>query len=583
MIYKKNFLLKNMKVFVVMPAYNAAKTLEETYNLIPKDNISEIVLVDDFSKDNTVEIAKQLPITVITHSRNRGYGGNQKTCYNYSLKQGADIIVMIHPDNQYDPTIINQLVLPIKEGKADVVFASRFLYDPIKGGPLQGGMPLYKFVFNKFLTFVENKCLGTYFSEFHTGYRAFSAEILKKIPYWTNSEDFVFDNDIIIQLLNVKARFKEIPVDTKYFIDASSINFKRSCKYGIEIFILLFKRFLFNIGLVDFAQFDFIEKQINVYNENNSIKECPNCRSFQKHIIIHGYPKWEGVLYKCENCGLVYYNKFMDISIEQKYRNFYNDSGKRFNSIFEFFIKIFRKARYNYALKFISGNTVQKKIFDIATDRGLFLNFFKEKGWTVSGNQINANAVDYIKKKYAIDIYKEDFLDIDFKNDRFDVITAFHILEHVSEPFAYIKKIYGLLNQDGIFILEVPNFEHRFRIFYGSRWFALDIPNHLYHFDRNFLSEYLKKNNFDIIAEQYFSFEFSIFNVIQSWLNLWHSESNILFNKILRMKSFKMIFSSIFYKEIIIIIISIPFIIYQILKLYSGKNGDTIRLVCKKK
>src|SRR3989339_676496 len=177
--------LQDKKVFVVMPAYNAAKTLAETYKMIPKDAVDEIVLVDDFSQDATVEIAKTLPIKVIKHGRNRGYGGNQKTCYNYALQNNADIIVMLHPDNQYDPGIIRQLILPIREGKNDVVFASRFIYDPVRGGPLQGGMPLYKYIFNRILTFAENKWLGTHFSEFHTGYRAYSAEILKKIPYWT--------------------------------------------------------------------------------------------------------------------------------------------------------------------------------------------------------------------------------------------------------------------------------------------------------------------------------------------------------------------------------------------------------------
>jgi len=571
-----------MKVFVVMPAYNAAKTLEDTYHLIPKESIDEIVLVDDFSKDNTVEIAKQLPITVIMHSRNRGYGGNQKTCYNYCLQKGADIIVMLHPDNQYDPTIINQLILPIKEGKADVVLASRFLYDPIKGGPLQGGMPFYKFVFNKLLTSIENKCLGTYFSEFHTGYRAFSAEILKKIPYWTNSEDFVFDNEIIIQLLFVKARFKEVPVETKYFIDASSINFMRSCKYGIEILILLIKRFLFNLELVEFSQFDFLDKNVELKRESKLIESCPHCKSAARYIIIHGYPKWDGVLYKCENCELVYYNKLFFYNPEN-YDDFYNEEGRRFNSVFEFFVKLFRKFRYKFVLKFVNQKTSPKSIFDIATDRGVFLNLFKKRGWRVSGTQINKKTVNYIKKKYDIDVYPKDFLDIDFGSEKFDVITTFHILEHITNPFEYIRKINKLLKDDGVFILEVPNFEHKYRIFYGSRWFALDIPHHLYHFDINFLKKFLNENNFEIINERYFSLEFTIFNVIQSWLNLWHSEMNILFNKILKMKLSKMLFSKIFYRELFIILISMPFLIYQIIVLSLNKNGDTIRLVCKKK
>src|SRR3989344_5570518 len=196
--------MKKKKITIVMPAYNAYKTLEQTYKDIPKESYDEIILVDDCSKDKTVELAKKLNLIVIKHKNNLGYGGNQKTCYNTALKSGADVIVMLHPDYQYDPKIIPNITLPILQDQADVVFASRFLRDPLLGGPIKGGMPFYKFIGNRFLTIFENLLLGTYFSEFHTGYRAYNKKALQSTHYNINSNGFLFDNEIILQLIDKK-------------------------------------------------------------------------------------------------------------------------------------------------------------------------------------------------------------------------------------------------------------------------------------------------------------------------------------------------------------------------------------------
>lgn len=222
---------KKPYVIVVMPAYNAALTLEKTHHAIPPGSCDSILLVDDASRDSTVEVARKLNLKVIRHPENRGYGANQKTCYTHALEMGADIIVMLHPDYQYDPRIIPDLVAPIRDGEADVVLASRMLGDPLKGG-----MPLYKFIFNKFLTFIENLALGTRFSEFHTGYRAYSRRALTSVNFMADSDDFVFDNQIIVQCLDKKLAFKEIPVGTRYAEDSSSVGFSVSVRYGIGIF-----------------------------------------------------------------------------------------------------------------------------------------------------------------------------------------------------------------------------------------------------------------------------------------------------------------------------------------------------------
>lgn len=239
------------RIIIVMPAYNAALTLEKTYYALPKGSYNQIILVDDASSDNTLEVASKLDIQAIRHRKNRGYGGNQKTCYAKALEEGADIVVMLHPDYQYDPTIAKDIVQPILRGEADVVLASRIL-----GNPLKGGMPLYKFVANRFLTWLENLVLGTSFSEFHTGYRAYNRHALESVNFEANSENFVFDNEILVQFVLKKMRFKEIPVSTRYSFDSSSVSFKAGVIYGLSILRTIVRYLLFKWRLVKFKQFN---------------------------------------------------------------------------------------------------------------------------------------------------------------------------------------------------------------------------------------------------------------------------------------------------------------------------------------
>ncbi len=216
-------------VIIVMPAYNAAKTLERTYQDIPHEIVSRIIVVDDASRDRTVEIARQLGLEVIVHHENRGYGGNQKTCYEAALAGPADVIVMLHPDYQYDATRIPDLVAPIERGEMDLMLGSRFL-----GDPLAGGMPKWKYIANRFLTALENRAFGLHLSEYHTGLRAYSRRLLETIPYALNSDDFVFDQELIAQVVAAgDFAIGEIAVPTRYFDEASSVGFVASTKYGL--------------------------------------------------------------------------------------------------------------------------------------------------------------------------------------------------------------------------------------------------------------------------------------------------------------------------------------------------------------
>ena len=242
---------KNPNIIIVMPAYNAAKTLQRTYNEIPPEYRKEIILVDDCSSDNTVAVAQNLGIKVICHPKNQGYGGNQKTCYKQALADGADIIVMVHPDHQYDATVIPDLIGPLISGKADAAFGSRML----GGRPLEGGMPRYKYIANVFLTAFANVVFQRYLTEIHSGFRAYTRKYLESVRFEENSNDFIFDTEIIAQGMACKLFFTEVPITTRYFEDASSINLPRSVIYGLGIFWVLLRYTSHHLNLIRFKQF----------------------------------------------------------------------------------------------------------------------------------------------------------------------------------------------------------------------------------------------------------------------------------------------------------------------------------------
>ncbi|MFH2142779.1 MAG: glycosyltransferase family 2 protein [Bacteroidota bacterium] len=245
-------MINGKKIIVVLPAYNAEKTLESTYKEIPFDIVDEVLLVDDRSNDRTVEVAHALGINhVIKHEKNKGYGGNQKTCYNKSVELKADIVVMLHPDYQYTPKLIHSMCYLIANDLYDVVLGSRILGK----GALRGGMPYYKYIFNRFLTLFQNILMNQKISEYHTGYRAFSSNVLNRINYMENSDDFVFDNQMLAQIFYAGYEIAEVTCPTKYFDEASSINFRRSVKYGLGVISTSFKYFFQKTGLSKYKIF----------------------------------------------------------------------------------------------------------------------------------------------------------------------------------------------------------------------------------------------------------------------------------------------------------------------------------------
>jgi glycosyltransferase involved in cell wall biosynthesis len=242
------------KVVVVMPAYNAEKTLEKTYGDIPKDRVSEIILGDDCSEDRTVEIAESLGIQVLKTPRNLGYGGNQKMLYREALARGVEVMVMVHPDWQYDAKKIPELIEPILQGQKDIMLGSRILGGG--KGTLAGGMPVYKFISNRFLTWVENLVLNLNLSEYHTGFRAFSRRVLETIPFELNSDDFVFDTEVLAEVSAFGFRAGEIPIPCRYFPEASEINFWRSTLYGLQTLWVCLEFLMHQSGIKKFARFE---------------------------------------------------------------------------------------------------------------------------------------------------------------------------------------------------------------------------------------------------------------------------------------------------------------------------------------
>jgi glycosyltransferase involved in cell wall biosynthesis len=245
------------KVVVVMPAYNAAKTLHMTYADLPRNVVDLVIVVDDGSSDETARIARELGLELFIHDRNYGYGANQKTCYREALRAGADIVVMVHPDYQYDPTLLPEIIRPIADGDADVVLGSRLMGIH----PIRQGMPWWKYYSNRFLTTLENLVFGLHLSEYHTGYRAFRRQVLESVNLEMDSDRFIFDQEILAQIVNVKMRITEVPVPTRYFAQASSASLFQSSVYGVSILWLLVRYLLHRGGIVHQRQFDSLERR----------------------------------------------------------------------------------------------------------------------------------------------------------------------------------------------------------------------------------------------------------------------------------------------------------------------------------
>ncbi len=504
--------IQDKKIVVVLPAYNAARTLEKTLFAIPKDWVDEVILVDDASKDNTVETAKKLGLKVFVHPKNRGYGGNQKTCYQEAVKLGADIAVMVHPDYQYDPSFIPEMIKPIARDECDAVFGSRM---SIRRNALLGGMPYWKFAANIFLTWVENLILRMNLTEYHSGFRAYSKKVLE-LPLDLNSDGFVFDTEIIVQMKVAGMKIREIPITTRYFVEASMIGFWRSVQYGFDILAVLGRYLLNKFGIRRYAQFSLIR---------NAGLLCPNCGKRQSAIFIKGTGDLKDILKKtdyritesntglygnihhCPDCDLYFVDRSGIAEALDKYY-----SGQPLDTVYIGDESGRRKAFHKVLQKMKHLSPGMANLLDVGCGPGFFLAEAKESGLDAWGLEISAKSAGFAKEKLGLNqvFQNEAALDSAFSG-QFDAITAFDFIEHALNPKEIFIKAHTKLKTGGLLVFTVPIIDSFAAKILGKRWHAL-VPSHLNYFTSESLENIYRQTGYSLVWKtwhwKYLSFSY---------------------------------------------------------------------------
>lgn len=475
-------IVPDKKIVIVLPAYNAAKTLEKTLFAIPKDWADDVILVDDASKDSTVAVSKRLGLKTFVHKKNLGYGGNQKTCYREALKLGADIVVMLHPDFQYDPSFIPEMIQPIARGECEAVFGSRMY---LKRNALLGGMPYWKFAANIFLTWLENLVLGMNLTEYHSGFRAYSRKVLE-LPLHLNSNGFVFDTEIIVQMKVAGMKIKEIPISTRYFAEASMIGFWRSVQYGLNILKIMGHYLLDRFGIKSYEQF--------VLARSSGLA-CPSCHQSQSRLFIKGTGDLKNILentnyqitesniglygniYHCSNCDLY----FVDRSNIGEALNKYYAS----QPLDEVYLRdeIGRRKAFRRVLrKMQSLNSDFKKILDIGAGPGFFLAEAKAAGLEAWGLEISSESLKFAKEKLRLQQVFQNEKELEQSAPQFfDAITAFDFIEHALDPKEIFIKAHKKLKNGGLLVFTVPIINSWAARLLDKNWHAL-VPSHLNYF-----------------------------------------------------------------------------------------------------
>lgn len=492
------------KVAVVMPAYFAAKTLQKTYDAIPKEWIDEIILVDDASTDGTASLSRALGIITIVHPKNRGYGGNQKTCYKAAVERGADIVVMVHPDFQYNPSYVPQMITEIAEGRADACFGSRMIH---KRGALKGGMPYWKFIANIGLTWIENTVLGLSLTEYHSGFRAYSREVLTSLPIEANSDDFIFDSEIIVQLRLAGFHITEIPIETRYFSEASMIGFWRSVKYGIAILRLLFDYLRFRFFWDSDLRFLVHRISCVICESPYGTLRFPGTRADERakgYQITERASGTEFGIYVCLFCktGLQLFpgevtelESFYALQPgDQEYLR--EEAGRR---------KGFREV-----LEKIERYVPSGKLLDFGAGPGIFLSEARKKGWEVHGIELSHEAIKSASELYDIALDRGGLERLQaFPSEYFDVITAFDVIEHLKDPVQFGRDIRRVLKPGGLCVITTPKFDSLLARIMMSRWYAI-LPAHLVYFTNAGIDIWAKKAGLVLKQKGYFKRYFTL-------------------------------------------------------------------------
>src|SRR3989344_1686745 len=496
-------MINGKKIIVVLPAYNAARTLEKTLFAIPKDWVDDVVLVDDASKDDTVAVSKRLGLKTFVHDKNIGYGANQKTCYREALKLGADIAVMVHPDFQYDPSFIPEMIKPIANGECDAVFGSRMY---IKRNALLGGMPYWKFFANIVLTWLENLVLGMNLTEYHSGFRAYSRKVLE-LPLHLNSNGFVFDTEIIVQMKVAGMKIKEIPITTRYFAEASMIGFWRSVQYGLNILSVMLHYLLDRFGIRHHEQF-FLAKNLG--------PSCPNCQKRQSRIFIKGTDDLRGVLentayqitesnigiygniYHCANCDLYFVDRS---NIGEALNKYY--ISQPLDNIYLKDALVRRKTFRQVLQKMNYLNPEIKKLLDIGCGPGFFLAEAKSAGLDAWGLEISNESAKFAREKLGLLQVFQNEKELELATPQlFDSITAFDFIEHALDPKEIFIKAHKKLKREGLLVATVPIIDSLAAKLLGKKWHAL-VPSHLNYFTFKSLENIYRPLGYSLVGKEW--------------------------------------------------------------------------------
>jgi 2-polyprenyl-3-methyl-5-hydroxy-6-metoxy-1,4-benzoquinol methylase len=494
------------RIVITMPAYRAETTLAKTVADIPDDLADELILVDDASPDKTVELARQLGIKVYVHAQNRGYGGNQKTCYQLALREGAEIVVLLHPDYQYDPKAVPLLIAPILAGDADMTFGSRFAG---LGDPLGGGMPIYRFLGNRITTTLENLMLGSRFTDMHSGMRAYTRQCLLSLPFLGYSNDFVFDSQVIIDAVLSGQRVVEVPIPTRYTKESSSISVFPSLRYVAESVAYCARQSVRKGRRGRRTPVASVRKRPPVLGGRTGVQSaCVLCGNAHQTLVypanatdsasVDEFACTTGALgrhddiLQCPRCGMV--SSLPALAAEEildKYRRVEDEeylaeeSGRR-----ELFESILRSTR-NYALK-------SKRLLEIGSNVGLFLDVASLQGWNTKGIEPSKWAVQRGRERFDVDLRLGTVEELDAPDRSADVIVMLDVLEHLVDPTKALRRLRPVIDDDGLLVLSTVNLSGLHARIRGGNW-PWFIRSHLHYFSPATLREMLRLAGFRMV------------------------------------------------------------------------------------
>jgi 2-polyprenyl-3-methyl-5-hydroxy-6-metoxy-1,4-benzoquinol methylase len=495
------------KVIITMPAYRAEGTLEKTVADIPEGVADELILVDDASPDATVERARALGLQVHVHPVNRGYGGNQKTCYTEALRSGADVVVLLHPDYQYDPKAVPLLIAPILAGDADVTFGSRFAG---VSDPRAGGMPVYRFIGNRVTTTLENIMLGARFTDMHSGLRAYTRDALLKLPFLRYSDDFVFDSQMLVDAVTSGLRVVEVPIPTRYTKESSSINVGRSLRYILSSLAYCARRSLARgrrgrrSPVID----DGSRRGPSLGHGREVERLCVLCGDHRQQVVYGATASGDvpveefrcttsalaqhDDIVQCKRCGHV--SALPTLSGEEIIEGYENVVDE------EYFVEESgRRELFGWMIEQLNGYPVRgKRLLEIGSNVGIFLDVAREGGWDVRGIEPSKWAVEQGRERFGVDIRQGTIEELHEDARSVDAIVMLDVLEHVADPLAALRTLRPMLDDEGVLVLSTVNLSGPHARARKEHW-PWFIRSHLHYFSEQTLSGFLQRSGYEMV------------------------------------------------------------------------------------